>query len=425
MISMFDTCSGIGGFSLAASWTGEIETTCFVEPEPFCQAVLRKHWPDVPIIDRIEEINGQSLSDRGIAKPFIITGGIPCQPASVAGQRKGEADDRWLWDEFLRLVSELRPVWVLAENVPGIASIKGKNLDWILGELEASGYEAQTFLISAANLGAPHLRERVWIVAKDADKSRFQPSAHSPGDNFGDGCLTKTGGASAIRTAIGERGRCLQAGTDYRSVAHSESAELNGGSDTRRRQSRLANGRFAHAYADDKRKSQSEGIVGEIGRRLANGIEQVSAYSNSGQREQQAGQLAGRGSAFTQEASRIGDVAYSNSSGWGEQRRSFSGGEFLSSSQFDCWSEEWPSAASRLCYVDDGLPGGLSKSERNTIYRAVKYFGREEVERQTGLNLSKVDSYRVAGLKAGGNSIVPQIAYLFLQAIVDIERAGK
>lgn len=159
--------SGIGGFDLAATWAG-IEVAAFCEIEPFCRAVLKKHWPEVPCFDDIRTTTAGTLRARGIDDIGIIYGGPPCQPASLAGQRKGEDDSRWLWGDFLRLVSDVRPVWVLAENPPGICSLPGKNLDWILDELEATGYEVQAFLVSAANVGAPHLRERVWIVANAA-----------------------------------------------------------------------------------------------------------------------------------------------------------------------------------------------------------------------------------------------------------------
>lgn len=158
---LLDTFSGIGGFSLAARWTEQIDTIQFVEIEPFCQKVLQKNFPGIPIHGDIREFDGQPFRGRA----DILTGGVPCQPASLAGQRKGEADSRWLWGEFLRLVQDIRPMYVLAENPPGIISLKGKNLDWICSQLEASGYSVQSFLVSAANVGAPHLRERAWIVA--------------------------------------------------------------------------------------------------------------------------------------------------------------------------------------------------------------------------------------------------------------------
>jgi len=133
------------------------------EVDPFCQRVLAKHWPHVPRGGAIESIDFTSL---GVGTVDLICGGPPCQPASVAGQRKGGADARWLWPEFLRAVRELRPRWVLAENPPGVLSVgHGRWFGEILRELAEGGYDAEWNILSAADMGAPHLRERVWIVA--------------------------------------------------------------------------------------------------------------------------------------------------------------------------------------------------------------------------------------------------------------------
>lgn len=157
-----DLFSGIGGFALASGWAG-FETVQFVEINQYCQKVLAKNFPGVPIHDDIKSFRGD-----GLGRIDLLTAGVPCQPASTAGKRQGDADPRWLWPEFLRLVQTVRPVWVLAENPVGLCSLKPKGLDWVLGELEALSYEPVSFVISAADVGAPHLRKRVWIVAKDS-----------------------------------------------------------------------------------------------------------------------------------------------------------------------------------------------------------------------------------------------------------------
>jgi DNA (cytosine-5)-methyltransferase 1 len=158
---MLDLFSGIGGFSLAASWAGGIETVAFCEIEPYCQKVLKKHWPDVPIFEDITKLRGE---DVGAVE--LICGGPPCQPASCAGMRRGAEDDRWLWPEAIRLVREIHPRWCVFENPTGILTLDGGvAFEHLLLELEAEGYEVQPVIIPACAVGAPHRRDRVWIVA--------------------------------------------------------------------------------------------------------------------------------------------------------------------------------------------------------------------------------------------------------------------
>lgn len=150
-----DLFSGIGGFALAAEWAG-IETIVFCEIDEFCQKVLKKHWPNVPIISDIRDFDG------GKYDADIITGGFPCQPFSVAGKRRSKEDDRYLWPEMLRVIKDINPRWVIGENVAGIISLA---LDEVLSDLEGAGYETQAFIIPACSLNAPHRRDRVWIIA--------------------------------------------------------------------------------------------------------------------------------------------------------------------------------------------------------------------------------------------------------------------
>ena len=168
MYKHLDLFSGIGGFSLGLEATGEFETVAFCDYEPFCQKVLRKHWEEVPIYGDIKELTYEKLRADGIDQIDIITGGYPCQPFSVAGNKKGEQDPRHLWPEYFRLVKECRPTWVIGENVGGHIKL---GLDTVLKDLESEGYSTRTFSISAASIGANHKRERVWIVA-NSNKGR-------------------------------------------------------------------------------------------------------------------------------------------------------------------------------------------------------------------------------------------------------------
>ena len=178
MYKHLDLFSGIGGFSLGLEATGEFETVAFCDYEPFCQKVLRKHWEEVPIYGDIKELTYEKLRADGIDKIDIITGGYPCQPFSVAGNKKGEQDPRHLWPEYFRLVKECRPTWVIGENVGGHIKL---GLDTVLKDLESEGYSTRTFSISAASIGANHKRERVWIVAHSTTHRSFNESKR----NFG------------------------------------------------------------------------------------------------------------------------------------------------------------------------------------------------------------------------------------------------
>lgn len=152
-MKLLDLFSGIGGFSLAARWAN-IETIQFVEKDEFCQKVLMKNFPNVPIHDDIKTFNFYKDVD-------VLTGGFPCQPFSVAGKKKGFSDERYLWPDMLRIIRQCKPRYIVAENVPGIIPM----LDPILEDLEKEGYQWTAYLIPASHIGAPHKRERLWIVA--------------------------------------------------------------------------------------------------------------------------------------------------------------------------------------------------------------------------------------------------------------------
>ncbi len=227
-ISLF---TGIGGIDLAAEWAG-FETILMVENNAYCQKVLNKHWPDVPILEDIFDVTketiqeamanafgrGEQQSERDIAKgrgrtsdsgeeealahaesresgqsktrnrgqdtsrgsekgstdrtnryqPItLVTGGFPCQPVSQAGKRRGKEDDRYLWPEMLRVIKEVRPRWVVAENVAGLITM---GLNDCLSDLEGEGYITETFLIPACAVNAPHRRDRIFIVGYSSRK---------------------------------------------------------------------------------------------------------------------------------------------------------------------------------------------------------------------------------------------------------------
>ena len=152
--------SGIGGFDLGFERAG-FDIAWQVEFDPFCQAVLKKHWPNAKLYSDIREVNANELQPVD-----VVCGGFPCQPVSVSGKRKGQQDERWLWPEFARIIRGIRPRYVVVENVPGLLTVDGGRLfGVVLGDLAACGYDAEWQVLSAAALGAWHRRERLFIVA--------------------------------------------------------------------------------------------------------------------------------------------------------------------------------------------------------------------------------------------------------------------
>jgi len=189
-----DLFSGIGGFAIAAERCGW-KTVAFCEREKFCQRVLQKHWPSVPIIDDIHDLDGREY--RGVS---LITGGFPCQPFSQAGQQRGADDERAIWPEMLRVIREARPRFVVGENVAGIINMA---LDDVLSSLEAESYSVGAVVVPACAVDAKHRRDRVWILGADTlakptiQKDNFRKSRlvgasearkEKTGENVGDGC---------------------------------------------------------------------------------------------------------------------------------------------------------------------------------------------------------------------------------------------
>jgi len=169
-LRVLDLFSGIGGFSLGLERTGGFETVAFCEIEPFPRKVLAKHWPGVLIYHDVTKLTGDILARDGIAVD-VITGGFPCQDISVAGKQRGmgEGTRSGLWSEIVRLVGELRPSFVIVENVAALLAgpieRRGGWFGRVLGDLAECGYDAEWENIPASALGAPHRRERVWVVA--------------------------------------------------------------------------------------------------------------------------------------------------------------------------------------------------------------------------------------------------------------------
>ena len=159
MMRHVDLCSGIGGFALGFEWAGLSKPVMFCDFEPWCQKVLAKNWPSVPVANDVKDL--ASDPKRNVPDCDILTAGYPCQPFSLAGQRRGETDDRHIWPHIFKIVACKRPSWVVFENVYGHLSM---GLDQVLSDLETEGYTTRPFIVPACGVNAPHKRDRIWIV---------------------------------------------------------------------------------------------------------------------------------------------------------------------------------------------------------------------------------------------------------------------
>ena len=156
-----DLCSGIGGFALGFEWAGLSKPVLFCDIEPWSRKIINKHWPDVPIAEDVKELANDP--ERFVPDCDILTAGYPCQPFSQAGRRKGEEDPRHIFPYIMQIVASKRPSWCVFENVYGHVSM---GLDTALTAMEAEGYATRPFIIPAVSLGAPHRRDRVFIVGR-------------------------------------------------------------------------------------------------------------------------------------------------------------------------------------------------------------------------------------------------------------------
>src|SRR3990167_2506050 len=226
-----DLFSGIGGFALAAGevWGDEHEIVGFCDNDSFCSNVLKKHWPDTPIYGDIRELTAARLAAdaEGISKKRrsmeqkkrtvssrdhidLLTGGFPCQPFSNAGKKRGDKDDRFLWPEMLRVIRETKPAWVVGENVAGIINMA---LDQVCSDLEGEGYAVQPFVIPACAVGAPHRRDRVWIVGRRISGDSAGDGRNGSEDPEGDLVGGDRNGAREDEHRKSQGADCLREGT--------------------------------------------------------------------------------------------------------------------------------------------------------------------------------------------------------------------
>ena len=354
---------GIGGFSLAARWAGW-NTPVMVEWNTYCQSVLKKNFPDATIFSDIRNFDGRPYAGQ----IDIVTGGFPCQPFSTAGKRAGTNDDRYLWPEMYRIIREVAPTWVVGENVAGLLSMDGGRVfAGILADLENAGYRTEVYLIPALAVGAPHRRDRLWIVA------------YSEGAND----RRKSG---VVRGKDGRQDEGLLSepcGSDSRTSPHSDHIE-------RDRSQGAWNGRAEPSNENSGHTANAQRWTWPQGRK--------PKHNEWGKQEQENRHEIRNG---VKAGVEITADAYNHP----RERQRRNGGEILRKQEpGGCcaghWSEHWYEVATRICGVAHGLPAGLD--------------GIGGVPKAT----TKGKAHR---LEALGNAIVPHIAYQIFDAINQFE----
>ena len=420
MLTTLDLFAGIGGFALGLEATDFFRTTCFVENEPYCQAVLQYHWPEVPVLGDIKNVKRCDLPDPN---PDVIVGGFPCQPFSHAGKQRAQDDPRHLWPEMFRLIRECRPTWVIGENVAGIIKL---GLDEVLSDLESEGYATRTFNIPACAVGAPHIRQRLWIIAhadspgepdgdtrqgqlgfgwsetsshgSDADESGSHRAAeHQQDPKHGQTQLRdKQVGefgqmgkdvADAKNNGVGWRQQQSQSGEGTGDVADADSERRHGGAEEHGSHGREFVAGSGRDVADADRSGQSASAGrGQDNRNEARDDfgrrgEDVADASSGRQRRSGKGQMEQSGRAETKRTSET--LADTDETGCEQQRRSKSA------------QEEQPS-----------LEHGGSLSDAASGNRPEVWW---KVEPPVGRVVDGLPN-RVPQLRALGNSIIPQIA---------------
>ena len=378
---LLDLFSGIGGFSLGAEANG-IPTVAFVEKDPFCQKVLRKHWSNTPIISDIRTVKGEDYETDGVT---IVSGGFPCQPFSQAGKRKGTDDDRYLWDETLRVVTETKPRWFIGENVDGLVNIQdGLVLRSVQDDLEKEGFKVQCLVVPASSIGAWHQRKRVWIIGHNVSNTNDS------------------------------RDRASEYGTE--------------------RQGNKTDDQGWQGQSQSKPSRHSQDVSNSIGE-LSDGCSGTTRHSES--------KLKGMVSNETKN----GDKVRSETERCGEQATSRGNVSDTNHSRFQDWSEQCEgqstssqqreSSSSRHSSVSDTNESRLQRhnTKQKLSKKKLRFTTNKDDEtRKTWWQVEStvcgvpdgvsygLDKGRVGRIKALGNSIVPQIAYQLFKSIVTVTK---
>ena len=387
-----DLFSGIGGFALGLQKVG-FETVAFCDIEKYCQHLLKQKWNGIKIYSDVREITKEKFKADGIESPEIITGGFPCQPFSVAGSRKGTDDNRHLWPEMFRIIKEFKPRWIIGENVRGLINIQdGMVFETVCTDLESEGYEVQTFNIPAVGVGAPHKRERIWIVANSRCSIRGKQSSRNS-ESIGSGTFEKTERSTDTSKITGSSERAeTMADTESKRTGEnnerlrSRTSGISGREGTTRIQEDVANSNTGNVEAGCERQRRiREENTKERQSNNVTGSSEVMANTNTGYSKQSNQEVQTRGNPINISSK---DVANTDGERQQEQCRPKSIQE--EGNELECSSSQsggnfWDIEPD-VGRVVNGLPG------------------------------------RVHRLKGLGNAIVPQIAEEIGRAIMKAEQ---
>jgi DNA (cytosine-5)-methyltransferase 1 len=404
MLKLLDLFSGIGGFSLGMEATNRIKTIAFVEKDKFCQKVLNKNFKNIPIEEDIRNVKGSNYTAD------IVSGGFPCQPFSVAGKRKGKDDDRYLWDETIRVVAETKPKWFVGENVEGIINISnGTVLQQIQQDLEKEGFQVQCLVIPASGVGAWHQRKRVWIIGcnvsnsnsnrntneierSNGEKEKVQREHRQKDSSTWEFIRTNSNDVpnTNSRLSFGENEEIQSRGTTFTSssknVPNTNSGNVETGCERQRRVRQESEGERSSSNATNIRQTLSNS------KSLRYGGRSSEECGNKRRNFQQSKQ---KGSEIRSKTQRCSSQTLSNTNSKGLQGCSLP--TELEREQRQVITKRdterqqtWWEAQSSLCGVPNGISYELDKDRTNRI-------------------------------KALGNSIVPLIAYEIGKAIISAE----
>jgi DNA (cytosine-5)-methyltransferase 1 len=413
-VKHLDLFSGIGGFALGLQKVG-FETVAFCDIEKYCQHLLKQKWNGIKIYSDVREITKEKFKADGIESPEIITGGFPCQPFSVAGSRKGTDDNRHLWPEMFRIIKEFKPRWIIGENVRGIVSIQdGLVFETVCTDLESEGYEVQTFNIPAVGVGAPHKRERIWIVANSRCSIRGKQSSRNS-ESIGSRTFKKTERSTDTSKITGSSERAeTMADTESKRTGEnnerlrSRTSGISGREGTTRIQEDVANSNTGNVEAGCERQRRiREENTKERQSNNATGSSEVMANTNESiSRERQIfgnPNDKGRGASETRRESLQPEDRQTRTDNLG------SGSEVMANTN----SERQQEQCRPKSIQEEGNELECSSSQSGGNFW--------DIEPDVGRVVNGLPG-RVHRLKGLGNAIVPQIAEEIGRAIMKAEQ---